>query len=63
MTTATVKDLVCGMELDETRKRESFEYEGQIYYFCSVGCWAEFQRHAEDYAQRAQVDQGVNEDV
>lgn len=63
MTTTTVKDAVCKMELDETRKRESFEYAGRSYYFCSVGCRAEFQRHAEDYAERAQLDQGVKEDV
>lgn len=29
----TVKDSVCEMELDETRKRESFIYEGRSYYF------------------------------
>ena len=63
MTTTTVKDPVCKMELDETRKRESFVYEGRRYYFCSVGCRAEFQRHEEDYAERAQVDQGVKKDV
>lgn len=63
MTTTTVTDPVCKMELDETRKRESLVYEGRNYYFCSVGCWAEFQRHAEDYAERTQVDQGVKEDV
>jgi Cu+-exporting ATPase len=61
--TTTVKDTVCGMELDEGHKRASFEYEGRSYYFCSVGCRAEFQRHAEDYAEPAQVDQGVKEDV
>jgi len=58
-----VKDPVCGMELDERHKRESFEYEGQSYYFCSVGCRAEFQRHEEDYAERAKVGRGVKEDV
>ena len=62
MTTTTVKDLVCGMELDERHSRESFEYRGRSYYFCSVGCRAEFQRHAEDYAERAQVE-GGKEDV
>lgn len=63
VTTTTVKDPVCGMELGESHKRESFEYEGRSYYFCSVGCRAEFQRHAEDYAERAQEDQGGKEDV
>lgn len=63
MTTTTVKDLVCGMELDERHRPESFEYRGRSYYFCSVGCRAEFQRHAEDYAERARVDHGGKEDV
>ena len=63
MTTTTVKNPVCKMELDERHKRESFVYEGRSYYFCSIGCRAEFERHAEDYAERAEVDQGVKEDV
>jgi Cu+-exporting ATPase len=63
VTTTTVKDPVCKMELDETRKRESFVYEGRSYHFCSVGCRSEFQRHPEDYAEGAPVDQGVEKDV
>jgi Cu+-exporting ATPase len=58
-----MRDAVCKMELDEKHLRESLIYEGQTYHFCSVGCRAEFQRHAEDYAEPAQVDQGVKEDV
>jgi len=58
----TVKDPVCEMELDETRKRESFVYEGRSYYFCSVGCRAEFQRHPEDYAITSEESE-VREDV
>jgi Cu+-exporting ATPase len=63
VTTTMVKDPVCEMELAKTHKTESFEYQGRSYYFCSVGCRAEFLRHAEDYVERAQVDQGVKEDV
>lgn len=63
MTTTMVKDPVCEMELDERHKREFLVYEGRSYYFCSVGCRAEFQRHPEDYAERAQADRGVKEDV
>lgn len=63
MTTTTVKDPVCKMELDETRKRESFVYEGRSYYFCSVGCRAEFERRPDEYAEAARVEEGERRDV
>ena len=47
-------DAVCKMQLDERHKIESLIYDGQKYYFCSIGCRAEFERHPEDYAQPAQ---------
>lgn len=47
-------DVVCKMQLDETHSIESLIYDGQKYYFCSVGCRAEFERHPEDYAQPMQ---------
>ena len=42
-------DPVCKMQLRPGQIRESLVIEGQPYYFCSIGCWAEFQRHPEDY--------------
>lgn len=63
MTTTTVKDPVCKMELNERHVKESFEYAGRTYYFCSVGCRAEFQRHTDEYAEGAQVDEGEKGDV
>ena len=47
-------DVVCKMQLDEIHNTESLIYDGQKYYFCSIGCRAEFERHPEDYAQPAQ---------
>ena len=29
------------------------------YYFCSVGCRAEFQRHPEDYIKRGPKESGI----
>lgn len=58
-----MNDPICKMKLDETRARESLVYEGQKYYFCSVGCRAEFERHPEDYAQAAQLEDEVKDDV
>lgn len=54
-----MKDLVCGMELDERHVQESLVYKEREYYFCSAGCRAEFQRHAEDYAESAQTEDGA----
>lgn len=45
----TVKDPVCGMDIDpETAAGES-EYEGQTYYFCSLGCKKSFDKEPEKY--------------
>ncbi len=52
----TVKDPVCGMKLDERQIKESLVYNGRKYYFCSIGCRAEFQRHPDDYVKGAQTE-------
>ena len=46
-------DPVCGMKLDEGAAKEFLLYKGRPYYFCSVGCRAEFERHTNDYAEDA----------
>jgi YHS domain-containing protein len=58
-----VRDAVCRMELDEGHVKESLVYREKDYYFCSVGCRAEFERHPEDYVQAVQPDDGVKNDV
>ena len=49
----TVIDPVCKMQLSPERIKESLIIDGQPYYFCSIGCRAEFQRHPEDYIRPA----------
>lgn len=45
-----VKDLVCGMEINEKGAAGySTIYEGEMVYFCSAGCRAEFLRRPEAY--------------
>jgi YHS domain-containing protein len=44
-----VKDLVCGMEINEKAAGYSMIYEGEMFYFCSEGCRAEFRRHPQEY--------------
>lgn len=35
---ATVKDLVCGMNVGPTKTKHSVVHEGKDYFFCSAGC-------------------------
>ena len=63
MSDVVTTDPVCNMQLDERHVKKSLDYEGRRYYFCSVGCRAEFERHPEDYTYAAQVEDGVKENV
>jgi len=47
---ATVKDPVCGMEIDPAAAAASEEYEGKTYYFCSEACHQRFVAAPEQYA-------------
>jgi YHS domain-containing protein len=37
-----VRDLICSMEVDETRAKATYDYEGQTYYFCAPECKDQF---------------------
>jgi Cu+-exporting ATPase len=53
MTTApTVKDPVCGMNIDPNTAAASEEYQGQRYYFCSQACHERFKANPQQYAGR-----------
>lgn len=45
----TVKDPVCGMDVDPNRAAGKSEYNGQTYYFCSKGCKRAFDKEPEKY--------------
>lgn len=47
----TVKDPVCGMEVDPGKAASKSEYKGQTYYFCSPGCKKAFDKEPEKYAR------------
>jgi YHS domain-containing protein len=51
-TEETIVDPVCKMQIGPEQIKQSLIINGQPYYFCSVGCRAEFQRHPEDYIRR-----------
>ncbi|HEY6283586.1 MAG TPA: YHS domain-containing protein [Nitrososphaerales archaeon] len=44
-----MKDVVCGMTVDEKSAKYKTEFEGKQYYFCSQGCMAEFKAKPEKY--------------
>ncbi len=45
----TVKDLVCGMDVDPARTKHSTTHEGKKYFFCSAGCLEKFRREPGKY--------------
>ena len=45
----TVKDHVCGMDIDPATAAGKSEYKGQTYYFCSLGCKKAFDKEPEKY--------------
>jgi len=46
---ATVKDPVCGMEIDPKSAVATEEYQGETYYFCSDSCHEKFKAEPEKY--------------
>ncbi len=45
----TVRDPVCGMDVDPETAAGKSEYQGQTYYFCSPGCKRSFDKEPEKY--------------
>ena len=45
----TVKDPVCGMEIDPATAAGKSEYKGRTYYFCALGCKKSFDKDPEKY--------------
>lgn len=46
------RDPVCGMSVDPTSEHR-FEYLGETYHFCSVGCRSKFEATPEQYLGKA----------
>lgn len=44
-----VTDPVCGMEIDPKTAAGKSEYQGQTYYFCSLGCKKDFDKDPSQY--------------
>ena len=48
----TVKDPVCGMEIEPATAYGKTEYAGETFYFCSKRCSEEFSKNPEKYASK-----------
>jgi Cu+-exporting ATPase len=48
-----VKDVVCGVQVDESSVTDSTHYGGRTFYFCSAACRKRFDRKPEAYANEA----------
>ena len=51
----TFKDSVCGMEVTYETAQARSEYQGQTYYFCSLGCKEEFDKNPEKYVREQET--------
>ena len=54
-TPVTVRDPVCGMEVDPTEAAATRQVEGQAFYFCSDSCAEEFDADPHAYLHRDDV--------
>src|SRR6266568_2316409 len=52
-----VKDPVCGMTVDPQNAAGFYEYKGQTYFFCSVGCGEKFKADPERFLNHEPVAQ------
>jgi len=48
-TITTVKDPVCGMDIDAATAAGRTEYKGQTYYFCGAKCNQKFDLNPAQY--------------
>jgi Cu+-exporting ATPase len=46
---ATVRDPVCGMDIDPATAAGTMEYEGKTYHFCSTSCLERFKEKPEAF--------------
>jgi len=48
----TVKDVVCGMDIDPNTAYSHMEYQGKSYHFCSNDCHDKFMDEPQKYASQ-----------
>ena len=50
---STVRDPVCGMEIEPKDAAATTAYQGQTFYFCRVDCQQQFNQSPERYVKAA----------
>lgn len=50
----TVRDPVCGMDIDPASAGGKSEYKGETYHFCSTGCKKAFDANPERYVRKTE---------
>lgn len=53
----TVKDPVCGMDVDPSDSAGHFEFGGKTHYFCSTHCLNKFKKNPEAFLDKKEVAQ------
>jgi len=48
-----VKDLVCGMMIEDSEAKARSTYQGKTYYFCSEECKTSFDANPTQYVSKA----------
>ncbi|PKH41768.1 Cu+-exporting ATPase [Nocardioides alpinus] len=51
--TLTVKDPVCGMDVNRATSTLTAAHDGETFHFCSAGCQAKFEANPDQYAGHA----------
>lgn len=59
----TVKDPVCGMELEPEMAYSKIEYAGKTAYFCSKQCEEEFNKNPERYIAKLKEEMKENKEI
>jgi P-type Cu+ transporter len=54
-----VIDPVCGMSVEPETAAAAWEYRGQAYYFCSLGCFERFKEDPERFMGTGLSDRGM----
>lgn len=49
--TELMRDVVCGMTVDEKSAKYKTEWEGKSFYFCSQGCMTQFKANPGKYVK------------
>ena len=52
------KDPICGMDVEPSEAEATYEYKGETYYFCAVGCKDKFVQNPEKYIKPEASEKG-----